>query len=93
MYISKEKKQKISEQILSYLYSESPKPIFTFHIAREIARDEEFVKKLLQELKSQKLVAEVNKNPQGKVYLKRSRWKLSDGAYTSYHQIQSSRKL
>lgn len=51
MYISKEKKEKISEQILAYLYFTNPKPIFTVHIAKEIARDEEFVKKLLKEMK------------------------------------------
>ena len=84
MKISDEKKDKISEQILAFLYSLSPKPAFTYHIAREIARDEEFVKNLLSELKNKSLVAEIRKNPQGKQYLKRSRWKLSDQAYRAY---------
>lgn len=88
MYISKEKKEKISEQILAYLYITNPKPLFTFHIAKEIARDEEFVKKLLNELKKKEFVVEINKNPQGKDYLKRSRWKLSEKAYLVYKQKQ-----
>lgn len=88
MYISKEKKEKISEQILAYLYLTNPKPIFTFHIAKEIARDEEFVKKLLKELKKKDFVTEINKNPQGKEYLKRSRWKLSEKTYLIYKQRQ-----
>ena len=90
MYISKEKKEKISEQILAYLYITSPKPLFTFHIAKEIARDEEFVKSLLKDLQKRDLVVEINKNPQGKDYLKRSRWKLSEKTYLFYKQKQTS---
>ncbi|MCX6750848.1 MAG: hypothetical protein NTZ83_05300 [Candidatus Pacearchaeota archaeon] len=89
MYISKGKKEKISEQILAHLFLTNPKPIFTFHIAQEIARDEEFVKKLLKDLKKKEFVVEITKNPQGKDYLKRSRWKLSEKAYLLYKQKQS----
>lgn len=88
MYISKEKKEKISEQILAHLYITNPKPIFTFHIAKEIARDEEFVKSLLKELKKKDFVIEIKKNPEGKDYLKRSRWKLSEKTYLFYKQKQ-----
>ena len=88
MKISKQKREKISEQILAYLYSINPRPVFTSHIAREIARDEEFVKSLLQDLKSKKLVIEIRKNPQGVDYIRRSRWKLSDKAYEIYKKSQ-----
>ena len=87
MKISKEKREKISEQILAYLYSINPKPIFTAHIAKELARDEEFIKDLLLDLKSKKLVTEVKKNPKGIQYIRRSRWKLSDKAYEAYRQF------
>jgi len=89
MKISEKKKEKISEQILALLYSISPKPIFTFHIAREMARDEEFIKNLLLELRNKKLVVEIKKNPKGIPYTRRSRWKLSDAAYQAYksHQL------
>jgi len=86
MKISLIKREKISEQILSYLFSISPKPSFTAHIAREVARDEEFTKKLLLNLKEKRLVIEVKKNPSGKTYKKRSRWRLSDRAYTAYKE-------
>jgi hypothetical protein len=89
MYISKEKKEKISEQILAYLYSTNPKPAFTSHIAREIARDEEFIKDLLINLKKKECVVEVTRNPKGKDYIKRSRWKLSEKIYILYKQKQS----
>ena len=88
MKISQQKREKISEQILAYLYSINPKPSFTLHIAQEIARDEEFVKKLLLELKKKALVVEINKNPQGKQYTKRSRWRLSNKTYELYSEKQ-----
>ncbi len=84
MKISSEKKEKISEQILALLFMNSPKPLFTFHIAKEIARDEEFVKTLLQDLKKKGLVIKVNKNPSGFIYKRRSRWKLTNEAYEAY---------
>jgi len=89
MKISEKKRDKISEQILAFLYTSSPKPVFTFYIAQEVARDEEFVKNLLISLKKKNLVSEIKKNPDGKPYLKRSRWKLSDAAYIAYKNAGS----
>lgn len=88
MKISKEKREKISEQILLFLYSINPKPAFTSHIAQELARDEEFIKKILLELKNKKLVLEVKKNPKGIDYKRRSRWRLSDKVYQAYKANQ-----
>jgi len=89
MKISSKKKEKISEQILALIYSTSPKTLFTSQIAEEIARDEEFVKKLLIKLREKKLVVEIKKNPQGAIYKRRSKWRLSDAAYLSYKNYQS----
>lgn len=90
MKISREKREKISEQILAFLYSSSPKPVFTSYVAREIARDEEFIKGLLLELKKKNLVIEIKKNPKGKEYVRRLRWKLSDAAYQIYKRKQTN---
>lgn len=84
MKISDKKKDKISEQILAFLYSVSMKSVFTSHIAREVARDEEFAKSILKELKEKNLVTEIRKNPKGDQYIKRSRWKLTDAAFRAY---------
>ncbi len=89
MKISNEKKEKISEQILNLLYLINPKLIFTSHIAKEIARDEEFIKKILLGLKNKKLIIEIKKNSKGVPYLRRSRWKISDAAYKIYKQNQT----
>ncbi len=88
MKISKEKIEKISEQILAFLYSATPKPLFTYNIAKEIARDEEFIKRVLLELKEKGLVTEIRKTPEGKEYIKRSRWQLSDQAYKAYKNVE-----
>ena len=89
MKISDTKKTKISEQILAFLYSLTPKPEFTSKISAEIARDEEFVKKILSDLKQKNLVIEVKRNPQGEQYARRSRWRLTDAAYNAYKNADS----
>ncbi len=93
MKISDQKKEKISEQILALLYSVSPKPLFTLNIAKEIARDEEFVKSLLFSLKKKELIIEIKKNPKGLPYLKRSRWQLSDAVYQIYKEHQKKQEV
>ncbi|MAH03827.1 hypothetical protein CMI39_03515 [Candidatus Pacearchaeota archaeon] len=93
MKISKIKREKISEQILAFLYLETPKSFFTSEISKEIARDEEFIKGLLIELRNKKLIIEIKKNPKGISYKRRSRWKLSNITYLSYKNSQSAEGL
>lgn len=82
--ISVEKVEKISEQILSYLYGVFPRLVFTVEVAREIARDEEFVKRLLLGLEGKGLVVGVRKNSKGEDYKVRARWRLSGRAHEIY---------
>jgi len=86
--ISQQKIEKISEQILSHLFLIFPKQIFTSEIAKEIARDEEFTKKLLKELEKKQLIIKINKNPQGLQYLRRERWRISNNTHNIYKQHQ-----
>jgi len=86
--ISQQKKDKISEQILAYLFSISPEATFTSKIAQETARDEEFTKCLLLDLKKKDLILEVNKNFQGTPYIRRQRWRLSNQAFEAYSKHQ-----
>ena len=88
MRLSQEKIDKITEQILSYLYSSFPKNPFTAEIAKEIARDEEFIKKLLFDLRERKLIIVIRKNSKGEVFSRRLRWKLSSKVYDIYHSRQ-----
>lgn len=84
MKISKEKLEKISEQILAFLFSISPRTSFTSHIAKEVARDEEFIKKILFDLRKKGLILSVNKNSKGISYTKRLRWKLAPEIFEVY---------
>lgn len=86
--ISDNKKKKISEQILSYLFLISPKQVFTSDIAKELARDEEFIKSLLLDLNQKGLVIKIDKNSLGIVYERRLRWRLSNKTYEAYKQMQ-----
>lgn len=89
MRISKEKQDKIKEGILALLFQQSPKSLFTAYISRELARDEEFIKKLLLELKQKRFVVAVQKNPKGKQYSRRIRWGISPRIYNEYRKLQA----
>lgn len=84
MKLSKEKKEKIAEQVLLFLYQSFPKQLFTAEIAKEIARDEEFIKNILFELKDKNLLVALKKNEKGKDFIRRVRWQLSGPAYQAY---------
>ena len=71
MKLSKEKRDKISEQILSILFHSFPKQLFTAEIAKEIARDEEFIKNILFELQEKNLIVHIKKNEDGKIFVRR----------------------
>jgi len=90
MKLSKEKREKISEQILSLLFQNFPKPLFTAEIAKEIARDEEFIKTLLLELKDKNLLTLIRKNEKGLLFVRRLRWQLSPEAHKIYYERTQS---
>jgi predicted transcriptional regulator with HTH domain len=86
--ISQAKKDKISEHILHHLFSIAPQSSYTSHIAGEIARDEEFTKRLLTNLLKKQLVICIKKNSSGILLRRRQRWRLSDKAYNAYKKHQ-----
>jgi predicted transcriptional regulator with HTH domain len=87
--ISKNKENKIIEQILYLLYQKFPKQIFTSEIAQEIARDEEYIKKILLDMEKKELVIKILKNSEGINYLKRIRWRISNKAYDIYKKYNN----
>ncbi len=88
MRISEQKIKKIKETILAFLFQNSPKSFYTFNIAQELARDEEFIKRLLYGLAKDGLVTKVEKNAKGIKYLKREKWRLTNKAFKAYSQLQ-----
>lgn len=85
--ISTTKENKIKEAILHLLFQQSPKSLFTYHIAQELARDEEYIKKLMLDLEVKSLVNGVKKNADGKDYSRRIRWRLSSQTYDAYKKL------
>ena len=88
MRISTKKRERIIEQILLFLYNSFPKQPFTAEIAREVARDEEFIKKMLHELKEKDLVTPIKKNKEGVSFSRRIKWTLTKKVYDLYHSKQ-----
>ena len=86
--ISEEKRNKIKSNILSTLFEHSPKALFTAEIARELARDEEFIKRILMDLKSKLLVVPVTKNSKGDPFSRRIKWRLATKVYDIYKSKQ-----
>ena len=79
--------EKIQESILSILYENNPRALFANTIAEEIARDNELVLRLLEDLKRKGLVTSIIKSKLGKNYISRKRWTLTNKAYEAYKTI------
>jgi len=90
--ISQIKENRIKETILYFLFQNSPRALFTYHIAQEIARDEEYVKKLMQDLEGTGLVSGVKKNSAGIDYTRRIRWNLTSKAYDAYKRASQAQQ-
>ena len=58
--------------------------VFTVDVARELARDEEFVKRLLLDLEAKGMVVGVRKNSSGEDYKIRIRWRVSNRVHEVY---------
>lgn len=86
--ISTKTRDKISEQVLAYLFHAAPEPQYTAAVANELARDEEFIKSLLFDLEKRNLVIKITKNSQGADFIRRQRWRLSNQAFDIYKRMQ-----
>ncbi len=73
--ISKKNFERIASDVASALYSHYPVPLTTRAVAREVARDNEFTKRVLLFLESRKIVLSVKKD-----YERWVKWKLSKAA-------------
>jgi len=89
--ISSIKEEKIKEEILNHLFHNSPNAVFTATIAQDLARDEEYIKKLLQELEAKEVVSCIDKNPKGIKYTRRQRWTMDSKVYNLYKKINDQK--
>ncbi|MEK6848779.1 MAG: hypothetical protein AABX65_04065 [Nanoarchaeota archaeon] len=85
MKLSEEKRKKIAEQVLAYLFDEFPNTTHTAEIARELIRDEEFIKSMLQDLEVKGLVISIKEDSK-----KRFKWRLSQKTLLAYKSLNNN---
>ncbi|MEM2933202.1 MAG: hypothetical protein QW622_03295 [Candidatus Pacearchaeota archaeon] len=90
--ISSKKEEKIKEAILSLLFQTSPKALFTAKIAQELARDEEYIKKMLLEMEQRNFIVAIRKNAKGADYKRRIKWRLDSKVYEAYKRLDETNR-
>ena len=79
MKYTKNRKNKVKEKIIEVLKN-CEKPLWTLEISNAIGKDDEFVFKILKELKEENIVIELSKD--GK-YKRRRKWRLNYSHFIS----------
>ena len=82
--ISKANEERLKESILRVLYDFYPGMLWTYQIAEEIVRDDEFVLRLLNDLHN-KQVVDFRRESAGKNIKKR--WGLNKEVYDKYKEL------
>lgn len=85
--LSQDKINKIKEEIISLLYNNNLKPMFTNEVANPLIRDEEFIKRILLELKKEGIIKEIIKSQKGTTYHRWRRWALTQKTYDAYNNL------
>lgn len=85
--ISQKKVEKIKEDILSVLFEAGMHGMFTKQIGDEIARNDEFTLKLLQNMEKQEIIKQIIKTKKGAEFIRRKQWMLTDNAYEAYKKL------
>ncbi|MBM3200701.1 hypothetical protein FJZ53_07210 [Candidatus Woesearchaeota archaeon] len=87
--ISEKKVNKIKEEILSVLFDAGLRGMFTKQISDEIARNDEFILKILFDLEKQSLVKQMVHTRKGTQFIRRKQWTLTDQAYDAYKKLSN----
>jgi len=75
--ISQNTRHRIAEQVLGLLLEKYPVPLTTREVAHELVRDKEFVRSLLEMLRSHGMVRTFSKRT-GAAYSRWLKWQLTD---------------
>ena len=85
--ISQKKIEKIKEDIIATLFESGIIGLFTKQISDEIARNDEFILRLLKELETQKIVKQIKKTNKGTEFIRRKQWTMTNNAYNAYKKL------
>ncbi|MDP2908394.1 MAG: hypothetical protein Q8N77_01170, partial [Nanoarchaeota archaeon] len=79
--------EKIKEEILYVLYDSGLRGVFTKQISDEIARNDEFVLKILKTMEKQRLIKQMKNTKKGTTFIRRKQWTMTDEAYEMYKKL------
>jgi len=78
---------KVAEATLAFLNERFPEPLSGREVAAELARDNEFVGRVLIFLREKGLVQQVYKSPTGKDYLRWTKWALTPATKAKFESL------
>jgi predicted transcriptional regulator with HTH domain len=82
--VSDEKREKLKEEILRIIYENYPAFLYTYQIAENMIRDDEFVLNLLNELKNKNLIRCLEETSGGNI---KRKWGLKKEIYEKYKEL------
>ncbi len=85
--ISREKKDKLKEEILRIIYENYPRFLYTYQVAESLIRDDEFVLSLLKELKNNGLLTCIEETMGNNI---KRKWGLKKEVYEKYKELTLS---
>ncbi len=84
--ISLVKKEKLKEEILRVFYENYPIFLYTYHIAENLIRDDEFILNLLKELKNKNLIICLEESSGRNI---KRKWSLKKEVYDTYKNLSA----
>ncbi len=84
--ISDNKIEKIKEEVLRVLYENYPEFKYTYQISDNLLRNDEFILRLLIDLKKLNLVMNIEESKGNKI---KKKWSLTNIAYDKYKELLS----
>jgi hypothetical protein len=85
--VSQKSFQKVAEQALGILFERYPESLSTNAIAKELGRDNEFAKKVMDFLHEKRYVALSRVSKSGKAFSTRKCWRLSTETHMKYSHM------
>lgn len=75
---------KVAESVLAFLNERYPEPLTCREVAEEMARDNEFIKRVLEFLEKQGLIQQIYKSSEGRDYLRWTKWQLTPATKSKF---------
>ena len=84
--VSEEKREKLKEEVLRIIYEGYPSFLYTYQIAEHLIRDDEFILKLLKDLKEKNLLICLEESSGNNI---KRKWGLKEEIYEKYRELSA----